>query len=243
MHANYIRPGGVAQDIPVGTLASIYNFSRTFISRIEEIEDMLTTNRIWGGRLKGVGIATPRAAIGWGFSGVMLRASGIQWDLRKASPYAVYNNLAFRIPVGLNADCFDRYLVRIQELRESCGILQQCVNNIPEGEIAAMDFKRVRPARPLMKNSIQAMIQHFKIVSTGPELGSGIIYASLEAPKGEFGVFISADGESISPERVKIRAPGFYHLQGLQLLAPQHLLADVVVILGSQDIVFGEVDR
>jgi NADH dehydrogenase (ubiquinone) Fe-S protein 2 len=243
MHANYIRPGGVSQDLPIGLLDSIYTFTKQFISRVDEIEDMLTTNRIWTTRLQGVGVATPFMATDWGFSGPMLRASGIPWDLRKRSPYAVYDQLDFKVPFGKSGDCYDRYLIRMQEFRESCQIIQECLKQIADGEVSAMDYKKTKPSRFLMKNSIQGMIRHFKTVSSGISLPESTTYVGIEAPKGEFGIFISSGANQQMPERLRIRAPGFYHLHGLQLLSSGHLLADVVVILGAQDIVFGEVDR
>ena len=174
----------------------------------------------------------------------MLRSSGVPWDLRKITPYSVYDSISFKIPFGINSDCYDRYLIRMQEFRESCKIIQHCLNKVEGGAISTMDYKKIKPSRFLMKNSIQGMIRHFKAVSSGLVLPETANYVGVEAPKGEFGIFISSDdsGQQV-PERVRIRAPGFYHLHGLQLLAGGHLLADVVVILGAQDIVFGEVDR
>jgi NADH dehydrogenase I D subunit len=242
MHANYVRPGGVSQDLPIGTLESIYQFSKQFASRIDETEDMLSDNRIWKERLQGIGVITPQKASVWGFSGAMIRGSGVLWDLRKVSPYEVYNEIDFQIPYGQNGDCYDRYLVRVQELRESLKIINYCINAMPYGEVKAIDEKFVTPSRHEMKDSMEALIHHFKQVSESSKLPLGEVYMATEAPKGEFGLFISAS-ESNYPDRVKIRAPGFYHLQGLRCMAPLHLLADVVTIIGTQDIVFGEVDR
>ena len=242
MHANYVRPGGVSLDLPLGTLESIYEFSKQFASRIDEIEDMLSNNRIWKERLQGIGVVTPQKALTWGFSGVMCRGSGLLWDLRKTNPYEIYSSLDFQIPFGKNGDCYDRYLVRVQEMRESLRLINQCINNIPFGEIRSSDEKNIVPGRAVMKDSMEALIHHFKLTSENQILNSNEVYMAVEAPKGEFGVYLSANNSNY-PERVKLRAPGFYHLQGLRFMAPLHLLADVVTIIGTQDIVFGEVDR
>jgi len=242
MHANYVRPGGVSQDIPLGTLESIDMFIKQFASRIDEIEDMLSDNRIWKERLQGIGIITPQKAMSWGFSGAMCRGSGVLWDLRKTNPYEIYNDIDFQIPFGSNGDCYDRYLVRIQEMRESIKIINYCVDHMPLGEVRSPDEKFVTPSRDSMKDSMEALIHHFKLVSENRILPSRELYMAIEAPKGEFGLYISFDNGNC-PERVKIRAPGFFHLQGLRFMAPLHLLADVVTIIGTQDIIFGEVDR
>lgn len=242
MHANYVRPGGVSQDLPLGTLESIAQFTKQFASRVDEIEDMLSDNRIWKERLQGIGIVTPQKAAVWGFSGVMCRGSGLLWDLRKTNSYEIYNRLNFKLPYGKNGDCFDRYLVRVQEMRESLRIIDQCINNMPVGEIKTTNEKVVPPSRAEMKESMEALIHHFKLVSENQILPNSETYMAVEAPKGEFGIFMSTNNSNY-PERIKIRAPGFYHLQGLRCMAPLHLLADVVTIIGTQDIVFGEVDR
>lgn len=242
MHANYVRPGGVSQDLPLGTLESISQFTKQFASRVDEIEDMLSNNRIWKERLQGIGIVTPQKALVWGFSGVMCRGSGLLWDLRKTQSYEIYDKLDFKIPFGKNGDCFDRYLVRIQEMRESLKIINQCINLMPLGEIKSIDEKLVVPSRNNMKESMESLIHHFKMVSENQVLPEKEVYMPVEAPKGEFGIYISGNNNNY-PERIKIRAPGFYHLQGLRCMAPLHLLADVVTIIGTQDIVFGEVDR
>jgi NADH dehydrogenase (ubiquinone) Fe-S protein 2 len=242
MHANFIRPGGVAQDLPSGTLESIYQFCKQFASRIDETEDMLSDNRIWKDRLQGIGVITPQRATVWGFSGAMLRGSGVLWDLRKVTPYEMYEEIDFKIPYGLSGDCYDRYLVRVQELRESLRIINYCISMMPAGEVKVADEKLVTPSRHAIKDSMEALIHHFKGVSENNNLPPVETYVATEAPKGEFGLFIAANGSNY-PERVKIRAPGFYHLQGLRCMAPLHLLADVVTIIGTQDIVFGEVDR
>jgi NADH dehydrogenase (ubiquinone) Fe-S protein 2 len=241
LHANYIRPGGVAQDIPIGTLESLFYFINQFTSRIDEIEDLLTNNRIWQSRLIGIGSINSQKSFLWGFSGAMIRGSGILWDLRKIYPYEIYQQIPFTIPQGFLGDCFDRYLVRIEELRISLNIITYCLNNIPLGEIKAVNIKLI-PSKNLMKQSMESTIHHFKSMSTGIILPTSDSYCAVEAPKGEFGVYISSNNKQ-HPERVKLRAPGFYHLQGIKIMGYQHLLADVVTIIGTMDIVFGEVDR
>jgi len=242
MHANYIRPGGISQDLPIGTLESLSDFTKQFASRIDEIEDMLSENRIWKNRLQGIGIITPQKALVWGFSGVMCRGAGLLWDLRKTTPYEVYKDLQFKVPFGKSGDCYDRYLIRIQEMRESLNIINQCINAMPNGEIHATDEKLVVPSRIRMKSDMESLIHHFKLVSENKIIKKNELYISTEAPKGEFGLYVSSE-KSNYPERIKLRAPGFFHLQGLRCMAPLHLLADVVTIIGTQDIVFGEVDR
>ena len=242
IHANYIRPGGVSQDLPTGTLESVYQFAQQFASRIDEIEDMLSENRIWKDRLQGIGVVSPQKALNWAFSGVMLRGSGLFWDLRKTNPYEMYDEIQFQIPYGQLGDCYDRYLVRVQEMRESLKIINHCINFIESGEIKSIDEKFVVPSKGLIKDSIEALIHHFKHASENKNLPAKDLYIAVEAPKGEFGLYISSDGSNYI-EKTKIRAPGFYHLQGLKCIAPLHLLADVVTIIGTQDIVFGEVDR
>jgi NADH dehydrogenase (ubiquinone) Fe-S protein 2 len=242
MHAAYIRPGGLAQDLLLGTLNDIYLFIRQFGSRIDEIEELLTNNRIWKQRLKGIGLVSARKARENGFSGVMLRGSGIPWDLRAQHCYEIYNELDFDIPYGTAGDCYDRYLIRIYELRQSLRIIGQALNLVPEGLIKVDDFKLVPPPRFLMKTTMEGMIHHFKLFSEGYSLLRGTHYVAIEAPKGEFGIFLRSTGEN-RPNRCKIKAPGFAHLQGLTFMAPGHFLADVVAIIGTLDIVFGEVDR
>jgi NADH dehydrogenase (ubiquinone) Fe-S protein 2 len=242
MHASYIRPGGVASDFPIGLLEDIFNFIDQFQSRIDEIEEMLTNNRIWKQRLVDVGIVTSEQALNWGFSGVMLRGSGILWDLRKSQPYEIYNSLEFSIPTGLNGDCFDRYLIRVEEMRQSLKILKQCLNFIPTGLIKSNDRKLVASTREQFKNSMESLIHHFKGFTEGFNVPSGEIYTAVEAPKGEFGVYLVSNGLN-KPYRCKIHAPGFMHLQSLNMMCKNHLIADVVTIIGTQDIVFGEVDR
>lgn len=241
MHANYIRPGGVSQDLPLGTLESIYQFALQFPSRLDELEDMLSGNRIWQNRLVGIGAINIQKGFNWGFSGAMSRGSGALWDLRKTNPYELYEKIPFAIPQGSSGDCYDRYLVRIEELRSSINIILHCLNKFPLGEVKAINSKLL-PSRHSMKSSMESVIQHFKIMSEGLKLPIGESYGAVEAPKGEFGVYISSTGK-VFPERVKLRAPGFYHLQGIKCLSYQHLLADVVTVIGTADIVFGEVDR
>lgn len=242
MHAAYFRVGGVAQDIPKGLLRDINAFCEQFKDRIDEMEELLTNNRIWKQRLVNIGKVSKDEAKSWGFSGVMVRGSGISWDLRRMQPYEVYNLLEFSLPVGSNGDCYDRYLIRIEEMRQSLRIIAQCLNLMPSGIIKTDDRKYVPPMRITMKNSMEALIHHFKLYSEGFYIKKNETYTAIEAPKGEFGVFL-ASNNSNRPYRCKIKAPGFAHLQGLNFMAQNHLLADVVTIIGTQDIVFGEVDR
>ena len=242
LHAAYIRIGGVAQDIPMGLLNDIYIFCLQFKDRIDEIEELLTNNRIWKQRLVDVGVVSKKEAMAWGFSGVMLRGSGIPWDLRKTQAYEVYDMLDFSIPVGSNGDCYDRYLIRIEEMRQSLSLILQAINLIPTGLVKTDDRKIVPPIRKKMKTSMESLIHHFKLFSEGFYVKKNETYMAIEAPKGEFGVFLVSNNTN-RPYRCKIKAPGFAHLQGLDIMAKQHLLADVVTIIGTQDIVFGEVDR
>jgi NADH dehydrogenase (ubiquinone) Fe-S protein 2 len=242
MHAAYIRPGGVSLDLPLGLLDDIYSFVIQFSSRIDEIEELLTHNRIWKQRLVDIGVVPLDLAKAWGFTGVMLRGSGINWDLRKDRPYEVYDKMSFNIPVGTAGDCYDRYLIRVQEMRESLAIILQCLNQMPEGSVKSTDTKYVSPSRFNLKSDMESLIHHFKFYTEGFNIAAGQVYQAVEAPKGEFGVFLVSDGTA-RPYRCKIRAPGFAHLQGLDVMAKGHMLADVVTIIGTQDIVFGEVDR
>jgi len=242
MHAAYIRPGGVAQDMPMGLSQDIYAFARQFASRIDEMEEMLTGNRIWKQRLVDVGRVTKDQALDWGFSGVMLRGSGVAWDLRKTEPYDVYDRMDFAVPVGTRGDCYDRYMIRIEEMRESLRIIAQCLNAMPNGPVRIDDRKITPPSRGDMKHSMEALIHHFKYYTEGVVVPAGEVYAAVEAPKGEFGVYLVSNGTH-RPYRCKIRAPGFAHLQGLDFMSRGHMLADVVTMIGTQDIVFGEVDR
>jgi NADH dehydrogenase (ubiquinone) Fe-S protein 2 len=242
MHAAYIRPGGVSQDLPLGFLDDVYLFINQFNFRLDEIEEMLTTNRIWKERLVDIGVVSSKDAIAWGFSGVMLRGSGIPWDLRKSQPYESYSEYSFNVPVGNTGDCYDRYLIRIEEMRESLKIISQVIQKIPEGITKSSDFKVSIPGRSELKSSMEAMINHFKLFSEGLVVPTSETYTSTEAPKGEFGVYLISNG-SEKPYRCKIKAPGFGHLQALNFMAKGHMIADVVTIIGTQDIVFGEVDR
>lgn len=242
MHAAYFRPGGVNMDIPKGLLNDIYIFIKQFSLRIDEIEELLTENRIWKQRLVDVGTVTLKDALDWGFSGVMLRGSGIKWDLRKTQPYDKYSEFNFNIPVGINGDCYDRYLIRILEMRESLKIIEQCLNSIGFGTYKTSDKKITPPSRTDLKTSMESLTHHFKIFTQGFVVEKKETYMASEAPKGEFGVFILSDGSN-RPYRCKIKSPGFSHLQALDFMSKQHLLADVVTIIGTQDIVFGEVDR
>tara|TARA_B110001450_G_scaffold254588_1_gene280272 strand:- start:366 stop:1604 length:1239 start_codon:yes stop_codon:yes gene_type:complete len=242
LHSAYVRPGGVSQDLPLGLCEDIHQFCNHFIHRVDEMEEMLTGNRIWKQRLVDVGIVNYDEALAWGFSGVMLRGSGISWDLRKNQSYEVYDELDFDVPIGVNGDCYDRYCIRMSEMRESIRIIQQCINKMPNGPIKIDDAKIAPPSRIDMKESMESLIHHFKFYTENFTVPTGETYTSVEAPKGEFGVFLVSNGTS-NPYRCKIRAPGFSHLQGLNFMAKGHMLADVVTIIGTQDIVFGEVDR
>ena len=242
MHTAYIRPGGVFNDIPIGLLSDIYLFCEQFSARLDEIEDLLSSNRIWKQRLVDVGVVSYSDAFAWSFSGVMLRGSGISWDLRKNQSYEVYDEMDFTIPVGVKGDCFDRYLIRLAEIRESLSIIHQCINKIPYGPVKVNDFKCSPPSRDKMKNDMEALIHHFKYFSEGFTVPAGETCSFIEAPKGEMAVFLVSNG-SAKPYRCRIRAPGFFHLQGLNFMSRYHMLADVVTIIGTQDIVFGEVDR
>ena len=242
MHAAYIRPGGVAWDLPLGFLLDIYKFIIQFASRLDEIEELLTKNRIWIQRLFGIGIVTKKQADSFGFSGVLLRGSGSDHDLRKKIPYEIYAQLNFEIPIGKNGDCYDRYCLRMEEMRQSLKIISQILNKIPEGLIKTEQKKIIAPNKIKMKNFMENLIHHFKHYAEGFILSTQEAYTSIEAPKGEFGLYLVCD-QSPKPKRCKIRAPGFFHLQGLDEMSKNHLISDVVALIGTQDIVFGEVDR
>ena len=242
MHAAYFRPGGVSTDLPLGLLNDIYVFSNQFVTRLNEIEEMLSENRIWKQRLVDVGVVTFAEALQWGFSGVMLRGSGLYWDLRKVQPYDIYSKLEFNVPIRANGDCFDRYIIRIYEMRESIKLIEQCLNQLPIGVIKTTDSKVTPPSRFLLKSSMESLIHHFKMFTEGITIPKNEAYIASEAPKGEFGVFLVANNSN-RPFRCKIKSPGFNHLQGLDFMSKNHLIADVVTIIGTQDIVFGEVDR
>lgn len=242
MHSAYIRPGGVKQDLPPGLLEDINNFADGFLKYLDDVESLLTENRIFKQRTVDIGTVSSAEAMDWGFTGPMLRASGIAWDLRKSQPYDVYDVMDFDIPIGKNGDCYDRYLVRMEEMRQSIRIIKQCVEKMPGGPIKTLDRKISPPPRAEMKESMEALIHHFKLYTEGYKVPAGEVYAAVEAPKGEFGIYLIADGTN-KPYRCRVRAPGFAHLQGLDFMSRGHMLADVVAVLGSQDIVFGEVDR
>lgn len=242
MHAAFIRPGGVSLDMPLGLSQDIYKFTYQFSSRIDELEELLTENRIWKQRLVDVGVVTLEQALDWGLTGPLLRSTGYAWDLRKTQPYDVYGCLSFDIPVGKKGDCYDRYCIRIEEMRQSLKIILQCLNKMPENHIKTDDRKINPPSRKDLKLSMEALIHHFKLYTEGYLVEKGDVYSCVEHPKGEFGVYILADGSN-KPYRCKIKAPGFIHLQALDFLAKGHLLADVVTIIGTLDIVFGEIDR
>lgn len=243
MHAAYIRPGGISQDIPLGLSDDIFLFIQNFKVRLDEIEEMLTGNRIWKQRLIDIGQVNIHNAIEWGFSGVMLRGSGINWDLRVAEPYEIYSELNFNVILGVNGDCYDRYLVRIGEMRESLHIMLQCLNKLNNNNtIKNVNTKLTPPSRNNIKKSMESLIHHFKYFSEGFTVPKGEVYTATEAPKGEFGVYLISNGTN-RPYRCKIKAPGFGHLQGLDMMTKGHMIADVVTIIGTQDIVFGEIDR
>jgi NADH dehydrogenase (ubiquinone) Fe-S protein 2 len=242
MHSAFIIPGGISKDLPLGLLKDIYLFVLQYNTRINEVEDLLTKNRIWRQRLLNVGIVSQKASMSFGFSGVLLRSTGMRWDLRKSFPYEIYSNINFKVPFSINGDCYDRYLLRIEELRQSNKIILQTLNNISLGEIKIDNYKIVPPVRKQMKNLMESLIQHFKFYSTGFTISKGSTYIGIEAPKGEFGVFLMTNN-SETPYRCKIRAPGFMHLQAMNYMCKGHLIADVVTIIGTLDIVFGEVDR
>ena len=241
-HAAYFRPGGVHQDLPENLLVKMKNYFSNFPKFIDTLEELLTENRIFKQRSVDIGILKKDDAIRLSCSGPVLRASGVAWDLRKSQPYDVYSDIDFDIPVGKTGDTYDRYLVRMEEMRESVKIILQCIDNIPQGPVMVENNKITPPKRSEMKNSMEAIIHHFKLFTEGYRVPEGITYKSVEAPKGEFGVVLVADGSS-KPYRCKLRAPGFVHLQALHFLSKGHQLADLPSILGSLDIVFGEVDR
>jgi NADH dehydrogenase (ubiquinone) Fe-S protein 2 len=242
MHASYFRPGGVNQDLPIGLLNDIFIFCNQFPTRLDEMEELLTNNRIWKQRLVDIGKVKAKDALDLGFSGVMLRGSGILWDLRKTQPYEIYDQLDFNVPIGTNGDCYDRYLIRIEEMRQSVNIILQILNKIPSGSIKIDDKKIINPNRFQMKQSMESLIHHFKYYSENIIINNGETYTVIEAPKGEFGVYLVSNNTN-KPYRCKIKAPGFAHLQALDFMCKNHMIADVVTIIGTQDIVFGEIDR
>ncbi len=242
LHMAYFRPGGVAADIPQKLLDDIDAWADTYTQFIDDLESLLTENRIFKQRTVDIGVVSADEAVDWGFSGPNLRASGFAWDLRKSQPYDVYAQMDFDIPIGKNGDCYDRYLVRVYEMRESLKIIKQCVAQMPQGAVTVDDNKFAPPKRREMKHSMEALIHHFKLYTEGYHVPAGSTYTVVEAPKGEFGVYLIADGTN-KPYRCKIRAPGFAHLQALDMMSRGHMLADVVANIGSLDIVFGEIDR
>jgi NADH dehydrogenase I D subunit len=242
LHATYIRPGGVQQDIPLKLLADIYSFIKGFNFRIKEIESLLTDNRIWKQRLCNIGIISKNKALAFGYSGVLLRSTGFRWDIRKLLPYEIYDHFKFEIPYSYNGDCYDRYLLRIEELVQSNKIMHNILNNLPLGFIKTSNYNIVPPSKVESKSTIQGLIYHFMFFCNKLPLKKGETYIGIEAPKGEFGVFLSSDN-SVVPYRCKIRSPGFFHLYSISYLSKGLLLADVVTIIGSLDIVFGEIDR
>lgn len=242
MHSNYFKPGGVAQDLPDGLLEDIGKFIEQFPNKLQDVEKLLNDNRLWKQRLVNIGIISQKDAMNFGFSGPMLRGSGIAWDLRKSNPYEVYDEMDFDVPIGKTGDCYDRYLVRVLEMYESVKIIKQCIKKIPAGPVKTSDTKITPPTRAKMKESMEAMIHHFKLYTEGYNVPSGETYKAVEAPKGEFGVYLYSDGSN-RPYRCRIKAPGFAHLQALDFLSKGHLIADAITIIATLDIVFGEIDR
>ena len=242
MHSSYICPGGVFKDLPLGLLNNIYFFVLQYNTRINEIEGLLTRNRIWRQRLLNIGIVSSKSSTSFGFSGVLLRSTGMKWDLRKNCSYEIYSKIKFKVPYSINGDCYDRYLLRIEELRQSNQIILQVLNQMPKGNIKLENYKILPPVRQHFKSAMEALIQHFKWYSSGIFIKKGESYIGIEAPKGEFGVYLISCNSEV-PYRCKIRAPGFMHLQAMNYLCKGHLLADVVTIIGTCDVVFGEIDR
>jgi NADH dehydrogenase (ubiquinone) Fe-S protein 2 len=242
LHAAYIRPGGVQQDLPITLLNDIYVFSKQFLNRINELEEVLSSNSIWKQRLIEVGVLPLTNALDYGISGVMLRSTGLPWDLRISTPYENYGDFNFNIPVGRHGDCYDRYLIRVQEMRESIGIITQCLSNMPAGAIKIDNYKLMAPPKSIMKFHMENLIHHFKWYTEGFHIPLDWYYIAVEAPKGETGVFILSNGSN-KPMRCHIKSPGLLHLQALDFMASGHSLADLVAIIGTQDLVFGEIDR
>ncbi|MBO6948330.1 MAG: NADH-quinone oxidoreductase subunit D [Rhodospirillales bacterium] len=242
MHMHYFRPGGVALDVPQELLDDIYEWTPSFLTIVDDMETLLTENRIFKQRTVDIGVINAEQCQDWGFTGANLRASGVAWDLRKAQPYDGYEKYEFQIPVGTNGDCYDRYLIRMLEMRESVKIIRQVIENMPIGPAKSIDHKVTPPKRSEMKHSMEALIHHFKLYTEGFKVPAGEAYAAVEAPKGEFAVYLVSDGTN-KPYRCKIRAPGFASLQATEFLSKGHMLADVVANIGSVDVVFGEIDR
>jgi NADH-quinone oxidoreductase subunit D len=241
-HSAYIRPGGVHQDIPAGIEDDIAKFCDGCEKIFDDVETLVTTNRIWMQRTVDIGVVTAEQAQAWGFTGPMLRGSGVAWDLRRSQPYEVYSELEFDIAIGKNGDCYDRYLLRMEEMHQSLRIIRQCLAKMPKGDVVTDDPKIAPPRRGDMKQSMEALIHHFKLYTEGYKVPAGETYTAVEAPKGEFGVYLVSDGTN-RPYKCKIRAPGFPHLQGLDFMSKGHMLADVSAIIGTLDVVFGEIDR
>ena len=242
LHSAYFRPGGVHRDIPDGLSDDIENFCEKFTSHINDTEKLIEKNRIFRQRSVGIGKISAEDAIEWGFSGPCIRASGLNWDLRKKQPYDCYNEMDFKVPTGSTGDCFERFLVRVEEMRQSLSIIRQCLKNIPDGPSISSDPRIVPPKREIMKESMESLINHFKLFTEGFHVPPGETYTAVEAPKGEFGVLLISDGTN-KPYRCKIRSPGFPFLQATEFLSKGHMLSDLVAIIGSLDIVFGEIDR
>ena len=242
LHAAYYRVGGVHQDIPLKTLDEIDLWSKNFTKIINDIESLLDENRIFKQRTVDIGVVTRKEALDWGFTGPMLRGSGVAWDLRKHEPYAIYDQVDFDIPIGKNGDCYDRYLIRMEEMKQSLRIISQVLDKMPKGEVLIDNPRIAPPNRENMKSSMESLISHFKLYTEGVRVPKGSIYKAVEAPKGEFGVYLVSDGSN-KPYRCKIRAPGFAHLQGLDFMTKGHQLADLVACIATMDVVFGEIDR
>ncbi len=242
LHAAYYRIGGVHQDIPEQTLDDIANWSKGFGKIIADIEGLLDENRIFKQRTVDIGVVSKKEALDWGFTGPMLRGSGVAWDLRKHEPYAIYDKVDFDIPIGKNGDCYDRYLIRMEEMKQSLKIINQVLDKMPKGEVINDNPRIAPPKRNTMKSSMESLISHFKLYTEGVRVPEGSVYRAVEAPKGEFGVYLVSDGTN-KPYRCKIRAPGFAHLQGLDFMTKGHQLADLVACIATMDVVFGEIDR
>lgn len=242
LHANYFRPGGVAQDMPAGLAEDMYAYADEVLEFVTDLETLLTENRIFKQRTVDIGTVNREDAQDWGFTGPMLRGSNVPWDLRKSQPYEVYADLDFDVPVGKTGDCYARYLVRIEEMRQSASLMKQSIEKMPDGPVMVDDHKIAPPSRADMKTSMEALIHHFKLFTEGFRVPAGETYTAIEAPKGEFGVYLVSDG-SAKPYRCYIRAPGFAHLQGTDFLCKGHMLADSVAVVGAMDVVFGEIDR
>lgn len=242
LHANYFRPGGVAIDMPAGLAEDMWEWCEQYPKFLDDLDNLLTGNRIFKQRTVDIGVASADEALNWGFSGPMLRGSGIAWDLRKSQPYDVYAKMDFDVPVGKTGDCYARYLVRMEEMRQSLKIMKQCLKELPDGPVRTNDYKVTPPPRAEMKRSMEALIHHFKLFTEGYHVPAGETYTAVEAPKGEFGVYLVSDGTN-KPYRCHIKAPGFAHLAALDFISRGHMLADVVSNIGSMDIVFGEIDR